>query len=69
MALSGDSIAPAQAPLFCRRQYDMAKLHWPVVALQKQRAGRALVAVDCSARDAGYLLVADDRLSVEHYGH
>src|SRR5579859_2413059 len=50
-----------------RRQGHLAKLDRPMIALEQDGARLALVAVECSARDAGDRLPVDDALAVESH--
>src|SRR5881392_2410665 len=56
-------------PLAGRGDHDVAILYRTMIALEIDRARRALVAVDCAAGDAGNLPIADDLLAVGDDGH
>src|SRR5215208_2039078 len=49
---------------FRGRQYHIAKFHRPMIALQIKRAGRAFIAIERSAGDTRYFLIADNSFSV-----
>src|SRR2546423_4154908 len=51
------------------REYDVAKFHRAVIALNHERTGRCFIAVERTARNSRDLLVFNECLAVQHDGH
>src|SRR5437667_9986194 len=63
----GEGSAPTAHRLPRRCQHDIAEFHGAVIALEHQRTGRTFIAIERTAGDSGYLLVADQSLAVQYH--